>query len=130
MDNNTLQHHGILGMRWGIRRFRNRDGTLTPAGKRRADKKSANQETHEDYKKNHTSKNAGSMSNSELRDRINRLQMEKQYAQLTSNEKSTGFKVVNDIFVNSAKQTASNYVSQYMTKGVDVLIGKFIKKAK
>ncbi len=27
-----LQHHGILGMKWGIRRFQNRDGTYTPEG--------------------------------------------------------------------------------------------------
>lgn len=30
-----LYHHGIVGMRWGIRRFQNADGTLTPAGKER-----------------------------------------------------------------------------------------------
>lgn len=30
-----LAHHGILGMKWGIRRYRNRDGTLTNAGKKR-----------------------------------------------------------------------------------------------
>lgn len=30
-----LYHHGILGQKWGIRRFQNPDGTLTPAGKRR-----------------------------------------------------------------------------------------------
>lgn len=28
-------HHGIKGQKWGIRRFQNPDGTLTPAGKRR-----------------------------------------------------------------------------------------------
>ena len=32
---NTLQHFGIRGMKWGIRRFQNPDGTLTPAGKER-----------------------------------------------------------------------------------------------
>lgn len=32
---NELQHHGILGMKWGVRRFQNRDGSLTPAGKKR-----------------------------------------------------------------------------------------------
>ncbi len=30
-----LMHHGILGQRWGIRRYQNEDGTLTNAGKRR-----------------------------------------------------------------------------------------------
>lgn len=30
-----LQHHGIKGMHWGIRRYRNSDGTLTEAGKSR-----------------------------------------------------------------------------------------------
>lgn len=32
----SLYHHGIKGMRWGVRRYQNKDGTLTAAGKRRA----------------------------------------------------------------------------------------------
>lgn len=31
---NELYHHGILGMKWGIRRYQNKDGTLTNAGKK------------------------------------------------------------------------------------------------
>lgn len=31
--NTELYHHGVKGMRWGIRRFQNKDGSLTPAGK-------------------------------------------------------------------------------------------------
>lgn len=30
-----LYHHGIKGQRWGVRRYQNEDGTLTPAGKER-----------------------------------------------------------------------------------------------
>lgn len=35
IDSNELNHHGILGMKWGIRRYQNKDGSLTAAGKKR-----------------------------------------------------------------------------------------------
>lgn len=35
---NELYHHGIIGQKWGIRRFQNKDGTLTDAGRERYNK--------------------------------------------------------------------------------------------
>jgi CRISPR/Cas system CMR-associated protein Cmr5 small subunit len=35
--NGELYHWGIKGQKWGVRRFQNKDGTLTPAGKKRYD---------------------------------------------------------------------------------------------
>ena len=32
---NEVSHHGVKGMRWGVRRYQNQDGTLTAAGKKR-----------------------------------------------------------------------------------------------
>ena len=37
ISQNELYHHGIKGMKWGIRRFQNEDGSLTAAGKKRYD---------------------------------------------------------------------------------------------
>lgn len=36
MEYNSLRHHGVKGMKWGVRRYQNKDGSLTAAGKKRA----------------------------------------------------------------------------------------------
>ncbi len=35
LDSNELYHHGIFGMKWGVRRYQNKDGSLTSAGRKR-----------------------------------------------------------------------------------------------
>lgn len=73
---NELYHFGIKGMKWGVRRFQNKDGTRTTAGKNRR------KEYSSDYIDSRTKKSIRSMSNEELKKRINRYQLENQYRNL------------------------------------------------
>jgi ribosomal protein L29 len=65
-------------MKWGVRRYQNKDGTLTSEGKKHYS------QDHEDYTRAHTKKSVREMSDSELNARINRLQKEQQYERLTA----------------------------------------------
>ena len=87
---NEIYHHGIKGMRWGVRRYKNKNGSLTPAGKKRK-----SESLHEDYIKSHTRKSSKSMSDAELRSIINRLEMERKYTQLSTERINKGKAYVN-----------------------------------
>ena len=51
-DSNYLNHHGILGQKWGKRRFQNEDGTLTAEGKARYLDKKVSSDGKEYYELN------------------------------------------------------------------------------
>lgn len=75
-----LQHHGIKGQKWGVRRFQNPNGSLTTAGKQRVS----------EAKKRIDAKNRGTLTNAQLKQKIERLQLEKQLRELTSQEVNSG----------------------------------------
>ena len=100
-----LQHHGIKGMKWGKRRFQNADGTLTPLGRFRYGKattedytelhgkvekasgfvKSAqkyqSEKDHKEYEEK-IKTDLKNMTDAELRQVVNRLNMEERYTQV------------------------------------------------
>lgn len=49
---NELTHWGVKGMKWGVRRYQNKDGSLTPAGKKRYDKEMSKLKAEEKVIKN------------------------------------------------------------------------------
>ena len=46
---NSLYHHGIKGQKWGVRRFQKKDGSLTPAGRKRYDDDGPSQKKQKEY---------------------------------------------------------------------------------
>ena len=64
---NELTHHGIKGQKWGVRRFQNKDGSLTPAGRKRYDE--PNQGTNSTNKKTQNTKSKS----------LHRLKLEEKY---------------------------------------------------
>lgn len=105
--NNELYHHGILGMKWGVRRYQNKNGSLTPQGKSRKKSKDSDTPAHEDYSKAHNKKSVKSMSDAELRARLNRLQMEKNYRSLMGDENVSKGKTVANGILKAATTVAT-----------------------
>ena len=77
-----LYHWGIKGMKWGVRRCQNPDGSLTAAGKKRYSSEGDTGEAKPEYAPKANRKKASDYSDEELRAQINRMQMEKQYRDL------------------------------------------------
>lgn len=81
--NPVLCHHGILGMKWGIRRYQNKDGTLTAAGKKRYPTRDGNgtSEKASQEKKQPVArkKKASEMTDEELKSKTNRMRLENDY---------------------------------------------------
>ena len=105
MDTIYLQHHGILGMKWGVRRYQNKDGSLTAKG--RARMKTNDEPAHDDYTKAHSKKSVRSMSDAELRSRLNRLQMEKTYRSMIGDRNINKGKSAVDSLLKAATTAAA-----------------------
>ena len=128
MHNNTLKHYGITGMKWGIRRFQNKDGTRTPAGKKRYDGDETPKKTTKEEPKQRTVKD---LSDTELQARIRRLDLEKRYKDLSTSvnpPKSTrGKDFALRVIEKIGENKLVNIGTQAATKGLGELINKAFK---
>lgn len=150
MENN-LQHHGIPGQKWGVRRFQNKDGSLTKLGKTRVSSLVSTQKrrlpigtkidgpdenrrlpigtkidgpmaskipygamTLKDTVKSErkeASKNRRTLSDADLKKRIERMKLEKEMKDLTDADLSPGKKFINDVLSTSGRRVATTVVT-------------------
>ena len=122
---NELYHFGIKGMRWGVRRYQNPDGSLTNAGKKRLKKGQTSNEETDSSNKSKT-KTVKEMSDDELSQAITRLQLEEKYKSLSPKNVSKGKEfvdtVANDILKPAAIDIGKQVAKSLMVKGVNSLV--------
>lgn len=93
MENNTLQHHGIKGMKWGVRRtpeqLSRTKGHIDTASGMVKEAKNINNSVS-NIRSTIKKKDLSKMTDQELNERIRRLNLEQQYSQLSSGKISKG----------------------------------------
>lgn len=127
MNENELYHHGVIGMKWGVRRYQNKDGSLTAAGKKRQGKSQSPNKTIKNQRKSDLKKRR-TMSDADLKKKIERLKLEKQFKDLTEDDISPGKKAVKNILssvgtkvlVSAAVGSVAYAGKAYMSKNFDV----------
>jgi len=97
-----LTHYGILGMRWGVRRPVGSDGLVNP--------------------KSSGSIRLSQVSDDELKRIISRMQMEKQYKELTKNNSKLkiGTAIVGGILLTAGKSVAQEYVTKLLKQKLNL----------
>lgn len=145
MDNNYLQHHGILGMKWGVRRYQNKDGSLTAAGRKRVAKLDAEREALTGKKSNSgdqapKKRTIHDVPDDELRKMVERRRMENDYLSLTKHIQELTPKRVSKIkkfvhymgdkvIVPSVTDASKRFATSFLNAKGDELLSKLTTKA-
>jgi hypothetical protein len=103
-----LAHYGVKGMKWGVRKK-----SSSPSSPGSDDHQNARRIQAKDVK---------DMSNQELKALTARLNLEKQYKDLTSGQKSEGRKMAEEVLKNTGKNLANEYAKKAAVKGIELAV--------
>ena len=142
--NNELYHHGILGMRWGVIRTKAQLGYKTGNGRKgySDDSEIESKATSSGKSKgSKSSKSVSNMTDEELRNHINRLQMERQYLDLNKQIASFSPQQVSkgkqfmkslekDVVTPALRDAGKNLLTKFLNKKGAEILGLDEKKTK
>lgn len=153
-DKEYLAHYGIIGMKWGVRRYQNKDGSLTSAGKKRQASKpdisidedttkkaySQAKSSAKSVKRSIKKKGLKDMSDEELQAKLNRFKLEDQYLDakdsvtVKSRSKGKSFalkcleRIGENVVVNIGTQAANHAIGVAINKAFKVDSGDTAKR--
>lgn len=135
----TLAHYGVLGMKWGVRRYQNTNGTLTSAGKKRYSRSDARQikkneklaiktrkQRAKEIKKSrkNDARYSSTLSSNDIDKRIDRLKKEKQLRDLTRDVDSPSKSAIyNSIQSNGSKIIGGLAAAGMLAIGTNIVPG-------
>lgn len=119
-----IWHHGILGQKWGVRRTPEELGHISSGSKGGSDKSRTKAKEAEKKTPGKAAKSSRVMSDEELRQRINRLNMEEQYDNLVARQKSRNTGTVRKLLGEAAENLGRKAFGLAVDKIIDKINGK------
>lgn len=133
--NTELYHYGILGMKWGIRRTPAQLGHIVSAGHKKLKnvidenkQKKANKKAEEEHMSMPSVRKTRKMSDSDIKAKIERLKLEKEYKQLLNDTRNESRNRGKQFIASILETSGKNILTQLSAYGMGILVNKIFEK--